>query len=478
MTDPSFDPKDSEQASSSATELLFSVFGANTDAEKPSNAPQAVPTENDTSTPSLSPAESGKGDAPPTASASADVTSAEAMPSDASAEATSAETTSEVIANTKPSDATSSEPSAKPSDAADNSQKKRTAHRLHARRSVPAPTAPSAVLLAADRTDLLPLLKRNLHPSSFYCDLLVVMTPLILFAVYLFGWRVLTITALSILSSLLWELLARLAFRRTAPPDLEPLVIGTALALCLPPTAPLYLPILASFLAIVLFRQLPGGTGCSSLPPVAGAILMLYALLPDTMHALLLVGERPAPFTFLAENGRAPVALALDTLKGGFLPEESLLSFFVGLRPGLIGETSALLLIAGFLYLVCRRVIRPGLALSFLATFSLLAYFFPTLSVASDMISFRFVLYHLFSGNLLLGICLIASAPGYPPTSSRATMVTGVVGATVTILMRYFGDPALSVFAALFIMGLIARPLDYLLRPVPFGGRKKKERVA
>ena len=238
--------------------------------------------------------------------------------------------------------------------------------------------------------------------NSMMTDVLVALLPILVWAVYLYGLRPLVLTGLSVAACYVTEILGRILFRRKVPMDLAPAVTGVMIALGMPATAPLWLPLLGAAIAILPIRQFFGGTGRNRLNPAATALAILYIFFPAIMTAFCPTGVRLPAFA-MTVGGYEPLGTtALDTLLSGSLPEQSLGSMLVGLHTGLMGEMSALLLIAGGIYLVVRKVIRPGLPAAFILTVAALTYLFPTLEAASDVMALRYAAYHLLCGNLLL----------------------------------------------------------------------------
>ncbi len=309
--------------------------------------------------------------------------------------------------------------------------------------------------------------------NSMMTDVLIALLPVLAWAVYLFGLRPLTLTALSVIACYLWEGLGRLLFRRGVPWDLTPAVTGVILALGFPATAPLWFPLLGAAIAIFPIRQCFGGTGRNRLNPAATALAILYILFPKLMTSFSTVGVRLPALAVTVEGFEPAGVSTLDALSAGTLPSLSLGRMLVGLRPGLMGEIPALLLIGGGIYLMVRRIVRPGLPLAFIATVAALTYFFPMLPAASDVVALRYAFYHLLSGNLLLGVLFMATDPVTSPRGGRASIIAGILGGVVTVVIRYFVSPLIGVIVAVLIINLLSRPLDYLTRPSLFGGRPK-----
>ena len=317
-------------------------------------------------------------------------------------------------------------------------------------------------------------LRSDCSVNGMMLDVLITLLPLLAWSVYLFGLRPLVLALCSVYVCYMAELVSIFCFRRNPTTDLAPAVTDVLLALGMPPSAPLWLPALGAAIAVIPVRQLFGGTGKNRLNPAATALAILYIIFPKVMTALPDIGVKLPAIAPSVGKFEAVGTTALDTLLSGELPAQSLGSMFVGLRTGLIGEMSALLLIAGGIYLMLRRIVRPGLPVAFLLTVGALTYLFPTLAAASDAVALRYAAYHLLSGNLLLGVLFMATDPVTSPRGGLASLAAGVIGGAVTVIVRYFVSPHIGVICAVLVINLLARPLDYLCRPAPFGGRIKK----
>ncbi len=309
--------------------------------------------------------------------------------------------------------------------------------------------------------------------NSLFLDVIIALLPLFAWAVYLYGFRPLVLAGIAVAVCLILETPCRLIFRRGAPFDLSPVVTGLLLTLCLPPTVPLWIPALGAAVAALL-RQLFGGIGRNLVNPAATAVAVLYILFPGLMTAFCETGVRLAPFAVTVGSYPTVGTTALASLLSGTLPSQSIGSMLVGLRPGLIGEPMALLLIAGGLYLAFRRVIRLGPPAVFLIVSAALFYFFPTLSAASDLVALRYAVYQLLCGNLLLGVFFMATDPVTTPRNPRAALIAAAAGGAVTVAVRYFVAPEISVICAILVINLLSKPLDLLFTPTPFGGKRKK----
>lgn len=343
-----------------------------------------------------------------------------------------------------------------------------TSHRRHAIRR------PHRFLSAlTDKEPPLLLLDRRTPAASLHIDVLIALLPLLLWAIYLYGWRPLTLTILAVGASIGFELLCRRLFQRTAPPDLTPVITGVILAFGLPPTAPLWLPILGALIAILPIRQLFGGTGRNRINPAVFALSALYMAFPSLMRAIPAARQSLSAFAFHVKDFEPAAKSTLSTLHDGFLPEASFGGMFFGLRAGTIGESAAFLLVGALLYLLWRRILRSSLPVMYLLTLAALAFAFPSLTAASDITALHGALYHILDGNTLFAAVFLLGDPVTTPKTSRGAILGGVIGGAVTFGMRLVANPAVSALAAVLVLNIMTPLLDRFLCPTPLGGHKK-----
>lgn len=317
---------------------------------------------------------------------------------------------------------------------------------------------------------------RSMETVTTFCiDFLIAMLPLLAWSVYLFGARPLVITAVSVATCWVIDIAVQFGiYRSVSLRDLTPAVIGVMIALGLPPTAQLWLPALGAIVAMMV-RWLARYTNIVTLDPAVSALTSLWVVFPLKMSAFCATGVKLPAFAMSVFGYTTAGTSAVESLAQNKLPQFTLGSMVVGMRPGLIGEMSALLLIAGGIYLICRKIIRPGLPIAFIATVFIISYFAPQVPIVSDLIAIQFASYEVLAGDVLLGAVILAASPSVAPISSRAGVICGVLGGGITVLLRFFAGSNAAVVCALLVMSVLARPLDRLLLHSVFGGRSKKK---
>ncbi len=300
-------------------------------------------------------------------------------------------------------------------------------------------------------------------------DVIIALCPALVWAVYLFGARALTLTAVSVGSAVLFEYLYRLIMKKSNDiGDLSAAVTGMLLAFCLPVSVPLWMPAVGSFFAIVIVKQLYGGIGKNVVNPALAARVFLFLAFPGDMARFTAPSEKLPAFSLKGADIVAS-ATPLASLKEGVAPPESLLDLFLGNCAGCIGEVSVLLLLAGALYLFVRKIITWQIPVCYIATVAVLSYLFP----ASGMDAVQYVLSTLCSGGLILGAFFMATDYVTSPVTYRGRIFYGIGCGLITVFIRTCGSYPEGVSFAILVMNCLAWYIDKFTRPRVFGGGKK-----
>ena len=318
-----------------------------------------------------------------------------------------------------------------------------------------------------------PHIKHEGGTRQIMLDVLIALAPAVLWGVYIFGLRVLVLVVISMVSAAVFEYIYRKLMKKdNTVTDLSALVTGLLLALTLPVSAPLWMPVVGSCFAIVLVKQLFGGIGKNVVNPALAARVFLFAAFPQEMTLFTQPSAYLPAFQIEADAlavdaaaGATPLAL----LKTGTMPDETFFDLFVGNRAGAIGEISVLLLLIGGIYLLARRVITLHIPLAFLGTTAIVALIFPV-----GMSSMEFMVYTLITGGLVLGAFFMATDYTTSPVTPLGRIIYGVGCGLITMLIRYFGGYPEGVSFAILMMNLLVWYLDRLTKPVRFGGKPAK----
>ena len=299
-------------------------------------------------------------------------------------------------------------------------------------------------------------------------DVLIALVPALLGSIYFFGFRSLLVTLVSAAACVFFEWgFCKVRKLHCKTYDLSAVVTGVLLAFVCPVTIPYWTIILGDFFAIVLVKMLFGGLGKNIVNPALAGRAFLFSW-PVLMSNWVKVGFDNAA-GLLSTADAVTAATPMSAMHQGALPEESILDMFLGNIGGCIGETSALLLIIGFIYLLYRKVITARIPLAYIGTVAILAFLFPQ---GNDRIAWMAA--QVFGGGLMLGAIFMATDYVTSPLTKLGQIVYGIGCGIITILIRYFGGYSEGVTYAILCMNACAVLLDKIGRPVKFGAPKKE----
>ncbi len=301
-------------------------------------------------------------------------------------------------------------------------------------------------------------------------DVCIALLPALAGAVYFFGVRALAVTLLSVAACVFFEWGYRKVMKLDCTIwDGSAAVTGMLLAFVCPVTIPYWALIIGDFFAIVLVKQLFGGVGKNFVNPALAARAFMFSW-PVLMTTWVAAGDHVPLFS---GNGAVPDAVTaatpLASMHSGSLPAHSLLDLFLGNTGGCLGETSAMLLLIGGVYLVVRRVISPRIPLLFMGTVAVIGFLFPQ-GGASGL---TWAGYSLCSGGVMLGAIFMATDYVTSPVTKAGQACFAVGCGLITMFIRYFGSYVEGVSYAILIMNICVVLFDKIGRPRRFGTGKK-----
>ena len=299
-------------------------------------------------------------------------------------------------------------------------------------------------------------------------DVLIALLPALLGSVYFFGLRALMVTLISVSACIFFEWAwCALLNRKSMIYDLSAMVTGVLVAFVCPVTIPYWCIIIGDFFAIIVVKQLFGGIGRNIVNPALAARAFMFSW-PVLMTNWVKVGF-DSTAGILSTADAVTAATPLASMHQGQMPESSLLDMFLGNIGGCIGETSALLLLIGFAYLLIRRVITPRIPVAFLGTVAVLALLFP-----QGNNPLQWCVAQLCSGGVMLGAIFMATDYVTSPVTHWGQVIFGIGCGALTILIRYFGGYPEGVSYAILVMNCCVVLLDRIGRPKKFGTPKKE----
>ena len=299
-------------------------------------------------------------------------------------------------------------------------------------------------------------------------DVLIALAPALLGSIYFFGFRALTVTLVSVCACVFFEwAYCKLTRKHCKIYDLSACVTGVLLAYVCPVTIPYWTIILGDLFAIVLVKMLFGGLGHNIVNPALAGRAFLFSW-PVLMSTWVKVGFENAA-GLISSADAVTAATPLANMHQGLMPDASIADLFLGNVGGCLGETSALLLLIGFVYLLYRNVITARIPLAYMGTVAVLAFLFP---LGNDRIAWTAA--QLFGGGLMLGAIFMATDYVTSPVTKLGQIVYGIGCGVLTILIRYFGGYNEGVSYAILVMNCCVVLLDRIGRPVKFGAPKKE----
>ncbi len=290
--------------------------------------------------------------------------------------------------------------------------------------------------------------------KSLMRDVVIALLPAVIVSVVFYGLGEIVVLGTSVVSCILVEyLITKFLLKKPSTVcDYSAVVTGILLALNLPYTTPWWVVFIGALFAVGVVKMTFGGLGQNIFnPAIAGRVFLLVSF-PAYMTNWQMPGGL---FGVDAVSGATPLGLINEGIMNGQTVPEIMsangLSYsqmlFANIG-GSVGEISALALLAGFVYLLVRKVIRPHITLSIWATVALVSLVF----WLADPDRFTDPLFNLLSGGMILGSCFMATDYVTSPMSVKGGIVYGIGIGFITLMIRYFGSYPEGMSFAILIM--------------------------
>jgi len=332
------------------------------------------------------------------------------------------------------------------------------------------------------------------------------LVPAAVFAGYVFGWRAYVHIALAVATAVAVEaLITRLRLGRATVSDGSAVVTGLLVAFCLPAHARWFVPVVASGVAIGIAKQAFGGLGCNIWNPALVGRAFVHVSFPTDMNpssypvltgnpfvgdvgtavgglpegVQVVTGASPLAHLKAVATGEAVAASAVS----GKLPD--LWEMFTGTVSGCIGETSALLLLLGAVYLIYKGWVRWQVPVAYLGTVALGALLLPIavqtgeaepvyrpVLFGSPDAAPLFVAYHLLGGGLMLGALYMATDMVTSPLTGKGLWIFGAGCGALTIVIRLYGGYPEAVCYSILLMNTAVPLIDRWTQPRIFGHKR------
>ena len=282
----------------------------------------------------------------------------------------------------------------------------------------------------------------------------IALVPSLIASVIWFGISALIVTAVTVVACVLFEYAyCKLMGREVTINDFSAVVTGMLLAFNMPSGMPVWMAIVGAFIAIVIVKQLFGGLGFNfANPAIVGRIA-------------LALGYTGAMTTYVfPNNGIDALSAATPLGVASELGAGEYVTLLLGNHGGVLGETCAIALIVGGLYLIVTKVISPMIPVSYLATVAVLSFAFGMDPIVQ-----------LLSGGVLLGAFFMATDYVTSPTTEKGKLIFGIGLGVITMLIRAFGTMNEGVSFAILLMNLLVPYIDVLTRQDKLGIAKVKK---
>lgn len=300
--------------------------------------------------------------------------------------------------------------------------------------------------------------------SRIMLDVVIALLPALVVSVWVFGLDVLTVTAVSVGCCVLFEYLIQRYMLRgpLTINNWSAVVTGLLLAFNLPSSIPLWMVAVGALVAIGIGKMAFGGLGKNPFNPALVGRVFLLLSFPAAMISFPEVTDAVTRATPLS-------AVRVGFIRG--LPIDQIMEmisykdFLIGVRSGSFGEVSALALLAGFAYLLIRRVVSwriPVYVLGSMAVFSGILW-------AIDPSHYMSPLFHLLTGGAILGAVYMATDYSTSPMTGRGMLIFGVGIGLITMLIRLWGSYPEGMSFAILIMNAFVPLIDKYVRPRRFG---------
>ena len=306
-------------------------------------------------------------------------------------------------------------------------------------------------------------------------DVIIALVPSLIASIFIFGYRSLLVTAVSVSSCLVAEFASRVVMKRHQTiGDLSAVVTGVLIAFNVPVSMPLWMVALGAVFAIVVVKQMFGGIGMNFVNPALATRIMLIASFPTAMGAW----NKPYAWKMHdADTTASPLNAIKEIYRNGEITSEtfgehdlpSLVDMLLGNRAGSLGEVCAVALLIGLVYLLVRRVIKLTIPLSYVGSFAVIMF------IAGGF-NLRFLAYEILAGGLLLGAIFMATDYTTSPINFKGQIIFGIGCGVITALIRLFGNLPEGVSFAIILMNILVPHIEHLTTPKPFGTVKEKKK--
>jgi electron transport complex protein RnfD len=280
-------------------------------------------------------------------------------------------------------------------------------------------------------------------------DVIIALVPAMIGAIYFFGFNAARLLIVTVVAAVIFEFATQKMFKKPIRiMNLSAVVTGILLALNLPAGTPWWVAVFGSAFAIIIVKEFFGGIGSNFMNPALAARAALVASWPGIMT------------NYVTPDGISAVT-PLAIMKSGGTNLPAIQRMIFGDIGGMIGETSAILLLIGGIYLIARQVIDWKVPVLYIASTTVLLLLFGVNSAN--------ILYHILGGGLILGAFYMATDYSSSPVTPKGRMIFAIGCGVLTALIRVKGGSSEGVMYSILIMNVASPLIERFTKPRVFG---------
>lgn len=311
-----------------------------------------------------------------------------------------------------------------------------------------------------------PHLVTNMDTTKIMLMVLIGLAPSFLVSIYVFGMRVIALTAVCIAASMFFEWAwNKLMHKTQTVGDLSAAVTGTLIAFNVPSGLPYWIAIVGCFVAIIVVKQLYGGMGKNIVNPAITARIVLFISFATEMTTW--------PLPRMAADATS-TATPLGVLAEGGAELPSNMQMFLGFIGGSMGEVSAIALLIGGLFLIWKKIISPIIPCCFIGTVFVFALIYYAATGQGDAL--QMAIFHVLAGGVMLGAFFMATDYVTSPLLPMGKVIFGIGCGLLTMIIRLWGQYPEGVSFSILIMNCLTPLIENFCQKRLYGGAKKNEK--
>jgi len=312
---------------------------------------------------------------------------------------------------------------------------------------------------------------------SLMRDVIIALTPSLLVSIYYFGFSAIKLALVGAISCVLVEYVIEkyIMKSKVTVTDYSAALTGLLLALNLPPNSPWWIVMIGAIVSIGVAKMTFGGLGQNLFNPALVGRVFLLVSFPVIMT------DWSIPTSWFREGIDASTgATALGIVKEGLAKGMTLNEIFAQNNftysqmlfskiGGSVGEVSSFALLLGLVYMLIRRVIRPHIPVTIIATVMIMTGIFWLI----DPSKYADPIFNILTGGILMGAIFMATDYVTSPMSTKGMVLYGIGIGVITVLIRYFGAYPEGISFAILIMNATVPLINMYFKPARFGKEVK-----